>query len=233
MDLKNNSTNGINRGNGYSVSGTPDYLYFTKKERKWYNLSETKIILASSSPRRKELIQRLGLPVEVVQNTVDETVDQNLAPHEVVLTLAKRKMIAAWEKIGAKKDCIIISGDTIVVQNGDILGKPCDADDAFRMLKRLQGERHTVYSGVASMHAETGKKIIDYRAVKVTMKPLSDRQIQRYIATGEPMDKAGAYGIQGLGASLIEKIEGDYFAVVGLPLALVRDMLSALGVEVL
>jgi septum formation protein len=233
MELKANSTNDINRGNGFSVPGATGFLYFMVKERKWQNLSETKIILASSSPRRKELIQRLGLPVEVVQNAVDETVDENLPPHVVVQTLAKRKMIAAWEKIGAKKDCIIISGDTIVVHNGDILGKPCDAGEAFRMLKRLQGETHTVYSGVASMHAETGKKIIDYRAVKVTMKPLSDRQIQRYIATGEPMDKAGAYGIQGLGATLIEKIEGDYFAVVGLPLALLSDMLSTLGVDVL
>ncbi|MGV3487858.1 MAG: Maf family protein [Tuberibacillus sp.] len=196
-------------------------------------MSEMKIWLASTSPRRRELIQNLGVSVEVVKNDVDEEVEENLAPERIVQTLAERKMLGAFKKVGTKENGIIVAGDTIVVHNGNILGKPCDAEDAFKMLSQLQGDIHTVYSGVACMNTETGKRIIEYSSTRVKMKSLSEEQMNHYIKTGEPMDKAGAYAIQGLGATIVEKIEGDYFTVVGLPLALLAEMLGRLGVKVL
>jgi len=196
-------------------------------------MKQPKIILASTSPRRRELIQNLGLPVEAVKNAADETVDEGLSPEEVVKTLAERKMVAAFQKLEDVKNKIVVAGDTIVVLRNQILGKPCDKGDAFQMLNQLQGKTHTVYSGLACMNAESGEKIVDYHFTKVKMKPLNERQIKKYIETGEPMDKAGAYAIQGLGATIVERIEGDYFTVVGLPLSLLADMLGRLGVEIL
>jgi len=191
------------------------------------------LILASASPRRKELIQQLGLPVEFAVNSADERVQENLAPEQVVERLAERKARAAYEAVGPRANAVIVAGDTVVVYGGEILGKPKDEDDAFRMLSLLQGKTHTVYSGISCIVCATGKVLTGHSWTRVTMKPLSDAQIRRYIQTGEPMDKAGAYAIQGLGAAIVEKIDGDYFTVVGLPLAMLADMLAQLGVHVL
>jgi len=191
------------------------------------------LILASASPRRKELIRQLGLPVEFAVNNADEWVQGNLPPEQVVERLAERKARAAYETIGPRENAVVVAGDTIVVFGGEILGKPKDEDDAFRMLCLLQGKTHAVYSGISCIACADGKVLTGHSRTFVTMKPLSDAQIRRYIRTGEPMDKAGAYAIQGLGSAIVEKIEGDYFTVVGLPLAMLADMLAQLGVRVL
>lgn len=191
-----------------------------------------KILLASTSPRRRELIQNLGLPVEILDNKVDETIEGTLPPKDVVQILAERKMKGAYKKIGQSKG-IVVAGDTIVVHNGHILGKPKDTEDAFHMLSSLQGDTHLVYSGLACMNVETGEQIIRYSSTKVKMKALNEKQIKNYIETGEPMDKAGSYAIQGIGAAIVEKIDGDYFTVVGLPLSTLADMLGQLGVDIL
>lgn len=192
------------------------------------------LILASSSPRRRELIQLLGLPVTIRNNDVDETMEREITPVETVKELSTRKARAAFEQIkGSFENGVIVGSDTVVVYNGKILSKPENKDDAFRMLKLLQGNTHDVYSGIACIETVTGENVVNHSVTQVTMKPLTDEQIRSYIQTGEPMDKAGAYAVQGLGATFVEKINGDYFTVVGLPLALLSDMLKDFGIDVL
>ncbi|MNI35637.1 Septum formation protein Maf [compost metagenome] len=128
---------------------------------------------------------------------------------------------------------IIIGSDTIVYLQGRVLGKPTDEEDSFHMLSALQGKTHQVYSGVALLDVETGRQLVSHRVTQVTIKSMQEDQIRRYIATGEPHGKAGSYAIQGIGAVLIEGIEGDYFNVVGLPLNLLANMLGEMGVQVL
>jgi septum formation protein len=192
------------------------------------------LILASSSPRRQELIRSLGLPFKIIVSDADEHTAPTMTPAEIVETLSMRKAQAVFDRLkGREKEGIIIGSDTIVVFEGKVLGKPEDEQDAFQMLHTLQGKTHQVYSGVACIDAVTGKHIVNHRMTSVTMKALSEQQIKRYINTGEPKDKAGSYGIQGLGATIVEKIAGDYFNVVGLPLSLLSDVLSEFGVEVI
>jgi septum formation protein len=192
------------------------------------------LILASSSPRRQELIHTLQLPVQVHVSHADETVSSLLSPAEIVETLSLRKAQAVKDKLsGQNENGIIIGSDTIVVLDEHVLGKPVDAADAQRMLGQLQGRQHRVFSGIACIDMVSGEEKIAYRVTNVHMKSLTSEQIERYIATGEPMDKAGSYAIQGIGATLIDSIEGCYFNVVGLPLSLLSDMLSDLGVNVL
>ncbi|MDR6554038.1 Maf family protein [Paenibacillus qinlingensis] len=193
-----------------------------------------RLILASSSPRRQELIQSFGLPYIIRVSDADETVEQKITPSELVELLSLRKastvrdMLEDQEKFG-----IIIGSDTVVVYNEEILGKPVNEQDAFRMLKELQGNTHQVYSGVACVDAATGRQVVSHSVTNVRMKPMSDEQILRYIATGEPKDKAGSYAIQGIGATIISGIEGDYFTVVGLPLSLLSDLLLTFDIQVL
>ncbi len=192
------------------------------------------LILASSSPRRQELIRSLDFPVKIFASHVDETVTETLTPAQIVETLSLRKADAAAEQLKQTgDDGIVIGSDTIVVMEGKVLGKPSDRREAFHMLQSLQGKTHRVFTGVACIDLGTGKRLVRHRVTNVTMKPLTDRQIERYIETGEPLDKAGAYAIQGLGATIVDSIEGCYFNVVGLPLALLGDMLAEFGVEVL
>ncbi|MFC7393405.1 Maf family protein [Scopulibacillus cellulosilyticus] len=197
-------------------------------------MKQRKLILASSSPRRRELIHTLGLPVEIKKNDVDETINKNMTPSEVVKELSLRKANAAYA--ACKEDNehgIIVGSDTIVVLDGKRLGKPKNKDDAFHMLNMLQGNIHEVYSGIACIDSESGKTQVNDSMTRVKIKTLSSEQIKRYINTGEPMDKAGAYGIQGLGATFVKKIDGDYFTVVGLPLALLADMLGEFDIQVI
>jgi septum formation protein len=192
------------------------------------------LILASSSPRRQELIRSLGLPVEIYVNDVDETVPGHLGPSAIVETLSLRKAEAAAERVKeAGHSGIIIGSDTIVALSEHVLGKPRDKADAARMLQALQGSTHEVYSGVACIDTKTGDSAVRHRLTRVSMKRLTAEQIERYIATGEPMDKAGAYAIQGLGATIVDHIEGDYFNVVGLPLSLLSDMLRQFDIHVI
>nr|WP_211184452.1 Maf family protein [Paenibacillus lemnae] len=190
--------------------------------------------MASTSPRRQELIRMLGIPFEVMPSGADEDTPADWKPGRVVETLALRKAEAVRDELGHNtKGSVIVGSDTVVVLDGDILGKPRNKQEAVTMLNRLQGQKHQVYTGVACIDTESGTSDIRHRVTSVWMKPLNKDEIQHYVATGEPMDKAGAYGIQGLGAVMVEGIEGDYFNVVGLPLSLLADMLSVLGIRVL
>ena len=180
-----------------------------------------RIILASGSPRRRELLKDIGLDFEIYKPDVDESRLNNEPPQDLCLRLSRLKAEA-----GAKKfpDCIIIAADTIVVIDNKILGKPHDREDAFNMLKTLQGREHEVITGVS---VALGSQIIfhaEHTLVKFTA--LSDDEIRGYISTGECDDKAGAYAIQGRGATLIEGITGDYFNVVGLPLCTLSKILK-------
>ncbi|SEG33768.1 nucleoside triphosphate pyrophosphatase [Paenibacillus sp. UNC499MF] len=195
-----------------------------------------KLILASSSPRRRELLKGMGLDFEIISSDADETVEESLSPREIVETLAVRKAEAVADALPgsyAPDRTVIIGSDTIVVLDGEVLGKPKDERDALRMLFALQGRTHEVYSGVACMSADRGNVSVRHRRTKVAMKQMDEERILRYIATGEPSDKAGSYAIQGIGATLIEGIEGDYFNVVGLPVSLLSEMLEPFGIRVI
>ena len=173
-----------------------------------------KIILASASPRRKELLSTAGLKFEICVKDVDESVPGGTPPSDAAeMTAAKKALASAAEH----PDDIVIGADTIVVAEGKILGKPHSEEDAAGMLRMLSGREHTVITGVCI--ACEGKTEIFHKESKVSFYPLTEKEIADYVATGEPMDKAGAYGIQGKGSVLVEKIEGDYFNIVGLPVA--------------
>jgi septum formation protein len=196
-------------------------------------MKETLLILASSSPRRQELIRSFGLPVEIVPSDADETADAGWSPEEMAERLSLRKAEAVRARLGGDRRGLIVGSDTIVVLDREVLGKPQDDADAERMLTLLQGREHQVFSGIAVVDAVTGRSAVAHRMTRVWMKPLERERIKRYIATGEPRDKAGAYGIQGIGAVLIERMDGDYFNVVGLPVALLAELLESFEVRVL
>lgn len=199
--------------------------------------SISQLVLASSSPRRKELVASLGLslPVYILSTDTDESIMPGWTPVQVVEQLSLRKAQAAVRMLQQKHDketSLIIGADTIVVLDGDVLGKPSHDEEAKAMLRRLQGRSHEVYTGVACVLSSNGEAAVAHRMTKVQMKPLSEQQIARYVATGEPHDKAGSYGIQGLGSTMVDRIDGCYFNVVGLPLALLSDMLAQYDVHV-
>ncbi|MDN4605790.1 septum formation protein Maf [Chryseobacterium mucoviscidosis] len=195
---------------------------------------QRRIILASTSPRRKELIASLHLAFEVIPSHADEDTPPEWTPEQTVQELAMRKALAVYRGLeGREQDAVIVGSDTVVVLDGDILGKPVDEADAERMLSRLQGRVHRVFTGVACIDANNGQSMVQYRQTDVTMKELSEATIRAYVQTGEPSDKAGSYAIQGIGASLIDRVEGCYFNVVGLPLSLLSDMLDGFGIHVL
>lgn len=182
-----------------------------------------KIILASKSPRRSELLSQLGIDFEVVTSDANENIHEK-NPGEFVMQLSKRKADAVLNGNDFDmKETIIIGADTVVVYKGMILGKPKDVKDAFNMLKMLSADVHYVLTGVTLITKDTNsdedKIIYDtfFETTTVHTYPMSDSEIYDYIATGEPMDKAGSYGIQGLGGRFIKEIEGDYNNVVGLP----------------
>lgn len=187
-----------------------------------------KIILASQSPRRRELLEAVGMNFEVVVSEADEkSVSKDNVPIGIyVQELALIKAAAVAKKILKDKDAIIISADTIVTLDNEILGKPKDEEDALRMLSKLSGRVHEVYTGYCVMRIKDGYTICNNIKTKVVFKSLTEDKIRRYIKTGEPMDKAGAYGIQGVGGLMIDKIEGDYANVVGLPVSALSDTLE-------
>lgn len=170
------------------------------------------LILASKSPRRKELLSLITTDFEIIPAVGEENADPSLPPEEFVRELAAAK---ASEIAKAHPNDVIIGSDTVVAINGEILGKPKDKDDAFRMLSLISGTKHSVFSGVAVI--KDGRLHSFTEETKVKFFELDKDEIERYIATGEPFDKAGAYGIQDYGALLVEGIEGDYYNVMGLP----------------
>ena len=188
------------------------------------------IILASKSPRRRELLGRMGLKgFKIVSPNVDEAVEGNLHPAQVVEQLSLRKARAAAER--ADRDDLIIAADTVVALDGAVLGKPRDERDAFSMLSALSGSRHDVYTGVTVLRGD--QAVTEHEATIVTFRDIDPEEIAGYIATGEPMDKAGAYGIQGLGALLVSGIQGDYCNVMGLPVFRLGRILARFGVDLL
>ncbi len=173
------------------------------------------IVLASTSPRRKEILEGLGVEFKVVGSNIEEKVNENLSPPEIAKQLAYLKAKDISNKING--DYVVIGADTIVEYN-KVLGKPRNIEEAYSMLKLLSGQVHRVITGFAVIDCLTQKEFIDYECTNVYFNHLTDNQIQKYISTGEPMDKAGAYGIQGKASLFVSKIEGDYFNVVGLPI---------------
>ena len=190
------------------------------------------LILASGSPRRQELIRLLGLPVEVVPSNVDEDTPEDWTPRQIVEGLSLRKALFVKERLAGQTsaESIVVGSDTIVVLDNQIMGKPRDAEDAFRMLELLSGRTHEVYTGVTCVRVSDGDAVTSHRVTRVRMRTLTAEQISRYVATGEPHDKAGAYGIQEIGSLLVESIDGCYFNVVGLPVSLLSVMLEKYGI---
>ena len=173
-------------------------------------------VLASSSPRRRRLLQGIGLAFEVDVSDVDEEVDVGLTPEALVQHLAQKKAAAVAAR---HPEALTLGADTVVVLEGDVLGKPADADEARAMLRRLGGATHRVFTGLALLHPASGRCRTAYEETRVTFGPLTEREIERYVASGSPMDKAGGYGIQDdHGALFVARIDGDYYNVVGLPL---------------
>ena len=188
------------------------------------------IILASQSPRRRQLLGQIGLDHFIVRPARgEEVMDPALSPAQLVEELSRQK---AREVAGASDPGdLVIAADTVVAIDGRVLGKPHDREEACAMLSALSGREHTVYTGVTVCRDD--RMLTQHEATQVRFRPLSPREIRAYVDSGEPMDKAGAYGVQELGALLIEGIRGDYFNVVGLPLCRLGQMLSQFGVELL
>ncbi|MCD7032921.1 Maf family protein [Metabacillus sp. GX 13764] len=182
------------------------------------------LILASGSPRRRELLSLIGLSFTVKKQEMEEVIEENAAPEEAASCLAYQKALLIAEKY---PNAYVIGADTVVAAEGKILGKPISTEEAFEMLSMLSGKSHEVITGVSICF--NGKNKTFYEKTEVDFWPLAEEEIRRYIATGEPMDKAGAYGIQGKGSLLVKEIRGDYFAVVGLPLARTVRELKAMG----
>lgn len=187
------------------------------------------IYLASASPRRVELLNVIGLPFEQVISNVSEVYPGDLEPSAFAEALAVQKARVVAKEYGQG---LVIGADTIVVHGNNVLGKPENHQDAIRMLKLLGGTTHLVISGIAIVNASSGRELVSHEITEVTFRFLSDEEINCYVATGEPMDKAGAYGIQGVGGILVERINGCYNNVVGLPLTLLVKLLKKMGVEV-
>ncbi|HEY9576733.1 MAG TPA: Maf family protein [Pseudobacillus sp.] len=184
----------------------------------------TQLILASGSPRRKELLEQIGLTFTVEVSHADETISPGMSPEKAVMHLASVKAAAVAKN---HKDSFIIGADTVVTLDGEILGKPKDRQEAKKMLQRLSGRTHAVCTGVAVRHGEN--ECLFYEKTNVTFWELTEEEINGYLDTGEPFDKAGAYGIQGAGAILVKKIDGDYFSVVGLPISSLYRQLKRIG----
>ncbi len=189
------------------------------------NLNQVNVILASGSPRRRQLLQLVGIDHDVVPSDIDETIRSGELPEQYCERLAREK---AEHIAKDKPESVVIGADTIVVIDDQILGKPRDVEDAARMLRMLSGRSHTVMTAVAA--TLDGRTVSSVELVDVTFLPLDDERIAAYIRTREPMDKAGAYGIQGYGATIVRRIDGDYFAVMGLSLVRLVALMRELGV---
>lgn len=184
-----------------------------------------KIILASGSPRRREILENIGLDFSVSVSNADESAvsPQGIPVGIYVQELAMLKAAASAKT--AERGALVIGADTVVSLDGKILTKPTDENDAFEMLTELSGKTHEVYTGICVTDTSDMKSVCRSACTNVTFSPLTEKIVRAYIQTGEPSDKAGAYGIQGKGALLVEKIDGDYFNVVGLPVKLLSEIL--------
>ena len=184
------------------------------------------IVLASASPRRRELLAQIGLSFRVVTPDIDEHMDRTLTPAKLVETISAEKARAVAGRVGPQP--LVIAADTVVAWNGEILGKPADEAQAVAMLTHLSGQTHQVYTGFTL--CQGARAVTRSECSLVTFRTRTAAEIAAYVATGEPMDKAGAYGIQGLGSLLVEGIQGDYFNVMGLPVCLLGQALQDFGI---
>ncbi len=187
---------------------------------------EPRIILASASPRRAELLKQIGIEFEIAPSHVEERPHSDEAPADYITRIARAKVIAVARE---REAGLVIGADTVVVLDGRMIGKPEDGADAQRLLRQLSGRWHAVLTGVALYDVETRHEVADYEKTLVKFTQLTDSEIEWYVNTGEPMDKAGAYGIQGLGGLFVDEIAGNYYNVVGLPIPLVYRLARRLG----
>ena len=181
------------------------------------------IILASASPRRKEILQNTNVKFKIMSSSIEELTLEGESPYQMVMRLAFEK---GMDVASRQKSDLVISADTIVVLDGIILGKPKDETEAKNMITNLSGRKHQVITGISLINLDINKKVIDYVVSNVKFKHLSEQDINDYISTKESLDKAGAYGIQGYGALLVDEIYGDYFNIVGLPISRLSDLLK-------
>ncbi|HEY8424818.1 MAG TPA: Maf family protein [Limnochordales bacterium] len=187
------------------------------------------LVLASTSPRRRQLLAMLGTRFELESPSVDESAfDDAASPDRLVMRLAEAK---ARDVAARRPHDVVVGADTVVVLDGQILGKPRDREEARRMLTRLSGRTHQVWTGVAVVHLVAGRVAVEAERTDVTFRALSADEVDRYVQLGEGMDKAGAYAVQGVGAVFVERLEGCYFNVVGLPLARLHRMLEGFGLS--
>lgn len=189
------------------------------------------IILASASPRRQQLLNQIGIKFEIVPSAIEEIMDRQLKPSEVAISLAEQKCKDVASKI--YNECIVIAADTIVVKDNQLLGKPKDERHALDMLKSLNGGWHEVITGLCLYSSYERKYLYSYENTRVKMAESPDEFLEAYVKTKEPLDKAGAYGIQGFGSLIVEKIDGCYFNVMGLPIYKLSCMLKELGYKLL
>ena len=189
--------------------------------------SRPRLILASASPRRTELLRRIGVEHTVLPAHVDESADVPVEPGAHVRALAERKALAV---AAGQPEALVLGADTIVYHGDEILGKPRDFEHAVELVGRLAGSSHEVYTGVTLAGPDGNPADSSFEVTRVKFRELSNDEIRRYVTTGEPFDKAGAYGIQGYGATLVEQVDGCYFNVMGLPLVRLVRMLAARGI---
>ena len=187
-----------------------------------------RIVLASSSPRRRELLSTLGFAFDVINPSSDETVSENETPEDFALRVSVEKAWSVSRSLG--EGAVVIGADTIVVVDGEILGKPEDPEEASSMLRKLSGKEHHVFTAFSIVRPKNEILYSEIVDTSVRVKPLAASEIEGYIKTGEPMDKAGAYGIQGIGSFMVRGIEGSYSNVVGLPVEELLTALKKLGI---
>jgi len=189
-----------------------------------------RIILASASPRRRELLEKLGIKFEVDASNNVEEMRSGLGPHELAKAISLEKARAVARKY---RDAVIIAADTFIIADGKLMGKPGSEEEARKMLGALAGRHHSVITGYTLMDTRDGKILSRAVETRVHIKRLTPREIDAYVRSKEPLDKAGAYAIQGLGSVIVEKIEGDFFNVVGLPVSALAESLKEFGVDLL
>lgn len=188
-----------------------------------------RLILASASPRRKQLLRSAGFIFQVVPSTIEEDYQPGEPPEVFVERMAGRKADQVAQRYAQQPAVVVLGADTIVVVNGEVLGKPRSSAAAGQIVQKLAGRTHEVITGVALVEPVTGKRILRHVRTRVTFLPLSQEEVEAYVASSEPLDKAGAYGIQGWASRFVSGIEGCYFNVVGLPLSLLYSLLRDHG----
>lgn len=188
-----------------------------------------RLVLASKSPRRQQILQGLGLQAQIIPSNIIEEVPRGVPPQEVAIHLALQKARDVASRLDYQ--ALVIGADTIVVLEGEIMGKPGSPQEAFDMLSKLAGKEHEVITGIALVDSGGNVEIADYQSTRVKMKEVDSNRLWKYVETGEPLDKAGAYAVQGKASVFIERIDGCFFNVMGLPVTRLDSMLCSMGID--